>query len=121
MKLDPTKPVQTRGGKPVRILCADRADSAYPIVGLVMLESGYEEPEWWMPDGSCYQNGSSDEDLINVPEKHVMYFNVYKGDCKYSIRYSANGTREQADLSASGIVTRIACIRVEFEEGQFDD
>ena len=55
--------------------------------------------------------------LENVPEKHVRYFNVYiYGDCEVS---RLKESRARADAVAGN--GRIACVRVEFEEGQYDD
>ena len=47
------------------------------------------------------------------PKVHVRYYNMYQ---EYS---SSHPSREKADSYAYN--SRIACIRVEFEEGQFDD
>lgn len=44
------------------------------------------------------------------PEKRVRYVIVYP---------SANTTREMADRNAG--IDRTECVRVEYEEGQFDD
>lgn len=72
MTFDPTKPVQTRGGLPVRILCTDRQVAGPPerlcIVGLVRRGGG--EVLWsWNKDGSKHLHFSSDLDLINIPVK----------------------------------------------------
>ena len=78
-KLDLTKPVQTRDGRPVRILCMDRK-SKYPIVGLVLKKDGSETTESWLADGGYhYPACIGENDLINVPPKPVKYFvNVYR-------------------------------------------
>lgn len=55
--------------------------------------------------------------LENVPEKHVRYFNVYKtpdGEMSW-----LKESRARADAVA--VNGRIACVRVELEEGQYDD
>lgn len=76
-KLDLTKPVQTRDGRPVRILCTDRVGK-YQMVGLI-LEDGHEYVETWNLNGQKYEGIISDIDLINVPPKPVKYFiNVYR-------------------------------------------
>jgi hypothetical protein len=72
-KLDLSKPVQTRDGRKVRILCTD-AKSGLPIVGLVSccsdLGSPIEEIYAWMASGAVSLLGASTgADLINVPEK----------------------------------------------------
>ena len=50
------------------------------------------------------------------PVKHVMYVNIYPGSPAIC---AGNATRKDADLFAGA--TRIACVRVEFTEGQYDD
>ena len=75
--LDLTKPVQTRGGLPARIVCTDIKGN-YPIMALV-LRDGAEFPTTHLPDGRWHVTYEhSDKDLINVPEKRVAYANVYK-------------------------------------------
>lgn len=65
--LDLTQPVQTRDGRPVRILCTN-AKSDDPIVGLILHESGFESPAMWKPNGQ-WAHTSGDADLINAPQK----------------------------------------------------
>jgi hypothetical protein len=67
--LDLTKPVQTKMGASVRILCKDRK-GAHPVVGLMV--RGVKEEEqtmFWKLDGtSCLHH---DFDLVNVPPPKV--------------------------------------------------
>ena len=42
---DKSRKVVTRDGRPVRIICWDKKDSTYPIVGLVTNENGLSEKE----------------------------------------------------------------------------
>lgn len=73
MPIDFTKPVQTRGGLPVRILCTDLKSEQYPVVGLVSLgrDGLLEVLRTFTLDGKystdCAEQG---DDLINVPERH---------------------------------------------------
>lgn len=68
---DPTKPVQTRNGRPVRILATDRKHGEYPIVGLITRPCGEEELETWTKDGKTIDATSSHRnDLVNVPEEN---------------------------------------------------
>ena len=62
-------------------------------------------------------------DLSNLPEfqpvkKYVKYLNVYR-DGSNDVIFAEHETKEIADNQARS--ERIACIRVEFEEGRFDD
>lgn len=95
---DPTKPVQLEDGTPARIVCADRKGGC-PIVALI----GEQERVLTFE----YDGSSPYGTLVNVPEKHVRWVNIYP---------SAQETREGADAQAH--TDRIACIRVEFEEGE---
>ena len=66
---DPTKPVQTRDGRHVRIYTMD-AGGKYPIHGAIQSEADTWEHEAWMIDGSNVETGRLHiYDLINVPEK----------------------------------------------------
>lgn len=75
-EFDPTKPVQTRNGCEVRIICTDRAHSTYPIIGLVKGDSGEESALYVRKDGRTY-NHSCPLDFINIPEE--MWTNVLLG------------------------------------------
>ena len=109
-KFDPSKPVRTVGlHLPARIICDDRK-GAYPFV--VLVEHG----------GSEYadvvdSDGRGDAYVIeNIPQKIVRYVNIYPG---YQFKGVSSRTRREADAVSTS--HRRACIRVEFEEGQFDD
>jgi hypothetical protein len=65
--LDLTKPVQTREGHKVRILCTNRAGGLYPIVALVDEGRGIEVTGSWTRDGLNVVGDPSPRDLINVP------------------------------------------------------
>ncbi|MBX3547488.1 hypothetical protein, partial [Chelatococcus sp.] len=59
-------------------------------------------------------------DLINVPEKHELWVNVWKGDCG-NFFYSHHKTRADADGLAGSFGAdnvRVACLHREFEEGE---
>jgi len=74
-KLDLTKPVQTRDGRPVRILANDmKADQ--PVVGVVTNNDGREFVAQWDVSGKFYQRSTHEgpTDLINVPPKPVKYY-----------------------------------------------
>ena len=78
-KLDLTKPVQTRRGRPVRILATDlRSDC--PVVGIVSFPD-YDQVESWALSGK-YIPDDDDEyefDLFNVPVETRRYFPTTKG------------------------------------------
>lgn len=76
--VDLTKPVQTRDGKPVRILCTDRRHLDCHVVALVLVD-GNELVRSFYPDGRYLGGGANDNDLVNVPPKVVSeaYLNIY--------------------------------------------
>lgn len=114
--LDLTKPVQTRSGVPVRILCTDAKKENGPIIGLIQYKDGTESCYRWNADGRFMSpDCEHDYDLVNVPDKHVFYVNAYEHDPLLVPQRS----REEADRNAAK--DRIACVRVEWTEGQFDD
>jgi hypothetical protein len=123
--LDLTKPVQRRDGGVARLICTDVKDERAILSGQVTSEKGVEIVFHHYPDGRCFFGENNAYDLVNVPEPprvHVRYFNVYRSD------YDADGVR-----TGSGVVNRriadehsvnrnrIACKRVEFTEGEFDE
>ena len=74
-KIDFTKPVQTKNGRKVRVLCTDR-DGPYPVIG-------------WFDDGKFIKSYTSEGrhiigeesplDLMNVPEEVTVdtWLNFY--------------------------------------------
>jgi hypothetical protein len=121
MAIDWTKPVQTRDGRKVRVLCTDAPGSQYPVIGLI---EGDGDPETWTIGGVYAANGAtSNLDIINAPEPAVTltrWVNVYpdntvglpheeKGGCDFLHRQGRN-----ARGSTMTSVHRIACVPVTF-------
>ncbi len=71
MSLDLSKPVQTRDGRKVRILCTD-AKSAYPVIGLIE-DCGHEVQGTWTAGGRNHRAFETDYDLINAPTKRTVW------------------------------------------------
>lgn len=117
---DPTKPVQTRDGKPARIIATNRRSQggSYPIIALITHSTGSEEIALFTEQGLYNYGGlPSSTDLINVPEKRTYerWVNVYADG-------SAGGPhldRQSAD-SAGAHTGRVACIHIkrEYVEGE---
>lgn len=72
------KPVCTRDGKKVRIICFDVKGSTHPIIALI--EEGEDERLCsYMPNGSRYEDEKEwKDDLMMLPEKKEGWVNVYK-------------------------------------------
>lgn len=77
MTFDPKKPVQTRDGRPARILCADRNDPSIPIVAAYSDAPGAcEGISFHHADGTV--TGSRPHcDLVNVLKKNKQYAVLY--------------------------------------------
>lgn len=117
--VDLTKPVQTRDGRPVRILATDRKSPmrTHPILGLVDNGPNTEDVVCWMPEGRYHESQEHHFDLVNVPPPPpvVVYANVYPAGPRL---FGAYASRADADLGAGG--TRVGCMRIVLEE-RFDD
>lgn len=120
MTLDLDKLVQTRKGEPVRILAIDTKGD-YKLTGL--RDRGHDEvTECWTLDGRyrCDTSDPSELDLVNVPAEprvRIAYINVF-GTASASIH------RTRAEADSAPIVrchNRIACVKISYEEGQFDE
>lgn len=118
---DPTKPVQTRDGRPARIICTDSkcnySGVPQPIVAEVQVHNSSEftltthnETGHLWPD--CRPSGN---DLVNIPVKHTgtIWINFYPGPYGYVFN-----SKKIADECAGS--DRIACkeVTIEFTEGE---
>jgi hypothetical protein len=117
MSLDLTKPVCTRDGRPVRILCTDRKSSnGMPIVGAVADTTETESLSVWMKDGSFIRSDYlHDRDLVQAPEPLVeRWVNIYSNGTVYN----AGCTHETWKAARhQGSVFSIACVKVSFRPG----
>ena len=81
MKLDLTKPVQTRDGRKARILCTD-AHIGMPVIALVAEPSASERVVLYGADGNFFADKTEESrnDLVNVPETRKLAgrVNVYE-------------------------------------------
>lgn len=125
---DPTKPVQTRDGRPVRIICSDYVNSMgdKQIIYLIRHHGdcgGEYDCAYFADSNGRSHIGSPHQDLINVPVKHTGWMNIYPTNEYFD---AANfvmpnsgiyKTRDEADLR-NGHPNRIACIQIEFTEGE---
>lgn len=68
------KPVCTKDGKKVRIVCFDKV-GVYPIIALVQ-EKGMETCHFYSQDGKCVDCGS-EYDLVMLCKKKKGYVNIY--------------------------------------------
>ena len=110
------KPVQLANGTKARIICFDTKRSGdYPITTLVEVgESKYEDCRPYNNNGEAYYKYPG-TDLVMAPEEKVFYVNIYPEE-DGCIHHS----RKTADRAASH-GNRIACVKVTYTEGQYDD
>jgi len=107
MEIDITKKYKTRDGQDFTPL-SDKGRGNYPIIGFI---GSAKVIQRWSKDGRFV--GWPQEhhfDLVEVKEKKVAYLNVYP---------DSHRSRNIADAYAAE--NRIACVRIEYEEGQFDE
>lgn len=93
--LDFSKPIQTRDGQTVRILCTDRKHPKYPIIGAITRTDGMEVAEYWTTDGCIYASSkNSSLDLIQAPQprKHAELIKRWADDDSVRIKFKSAGT-----------------------------
>ena len=101
------KPVCTRDGRNVRIVCFD-AKCDLPIIALVTNIGGSESLMRYYSNGNFTNLNETGCDLMMLPDKKVGWVNVYK-----SQMYD---TLESAEKGHNRITDYIKTIRVEWEE-----
>lgn len=103
MALDLTKPVQTRDGRPVRILCTDRKIDRVdvPVVGLVTNKAGCEFIDFWSLTGVHLASRAGEGDLVNVPQRKSKWMNVYGGGSGGFFHDTKEACEEAAQRSSS--------------------
>ena len=111
--LDFTKPITTRDGRKVRILCTDGPNKSWPVVGYI--GNSFSESHW-QSNGWYNDNRADNSDLINPPIKRKVEFwvNIYPDSTENRIHES----RRDADMYSNP--RRIACLHFtrEYEEGE---
>ena len=120
---NPTRPIVTRDGHDVRIICTNRIDKTHSILALLFEDEDRDREEVYQytSKGEYYPNASSPHDLFFAPVKKEGWVNVYKyrSRCTHlsGIIYSS---KEEAESDAkdheSGINTYVTTIKIEWEE-----
>lgn len=111
--IDWDKPLRTKSGLPARLVSKRTGDDKY-IMGVIIEGKKRDRFEIYKSDGRYSDNDLSGLDLENVPEKIVRYVNYYPSGASYCYE-----TRDSAD--SASMYNRVSCVRIEFEEGQFDE
>lgn len=108
---------KTRGGNIATIIYHNDDDTNWPLIALV---KNINRPATYTKSGYFNLNTSNHEfDLIEPyvePKRGVGYLNVYEdGNISSDLHQTRLGADKRADEG------RIACIRVEWKEGQYDE
>ena len=115
MTVETGKTYRTEGGHDVCIYATDRG-GLFPVHGAVRSADGSWILTKWEKNG--VHSNPSRWTLVEVKPVQVRYVNFYRGG---GAGGGDNHTRKQADAVALGTGFRIACVRVPYTEGQFDD
>lgn len=111
-------PVQTRDGRPVRIICYDRKAEFHHLVGLVPTPDGSSEtPINFTEDGrmSIYQ--PTDLDLFMVTTKKEGWVNVYKNSKGDDYAGKIHSSEKEALTNVVTIGDKyISTTKIEYEE-----
>lgn len=116
--IDWTKPIRTKEeGLPARVIGTGKHYVGYQHVVAIDF-GGHEMIGVCGDDGVCKYSPTKGITIVNVPKKHSLWVNVYHGCGFGPTEYDAFGyaSKEKAD-KVSGL-GRLACVRVEFEEGE---
>lgn len=115
---NPTRPIVTRDGNSVRIICTDRDYKEYPIVALVQI-CGEERVCGYTEDGVYLGDIECSRDLFFAPRpktKKVLWMNIYKdadGDIASGDFYE---TEEEAFENRSTGLIYLGTSKIEWEE-----
>lgn len=115
MTIDFSKPVQTRDGRKVRVLCTDGPNRDRPIVGFV---EGDTDPSTWTKEGLYSEHGSpSPRNLINAPERVERWVPMFceKG---HGAMAALRDSREAAIDARVGLFPVLALLRITYEDGK---
>ena len=118
MKIEVGKYYKNERGQKVKIIEILSKESAAPspVIGCVFTNDIYACTMNYQMDGTNWEN--SKYDLIEEwkePKSGVAYINVYP-EC-----VDASAYKDRAETNKHKDNDRIACVRVEWKEGQFDD
>lgn len=108
------KTYKTRDGHDARVICVDAESDAFPVIALIggCPYALTREGRFYF----CKKENTIHDIVAPAPEKIVRYVNIY---CESDFSERCYSSRAAADLGADS--GRIACVRVEFHKGQFDE
>ena len=113
---NPTRPIVTRDGHDVRIICTNRIDKTHPVLALLFEDKNREVVYQYTPKGEYFSYASSPHDLFFVPEKKSGWINLYKINSIISPGPQAYNTKEEAESAAGNRSDYISTIKIKWEE-----
>lgn len=118
---NPSRPIVTRDGRDVRIICTDRENSDTPIVALIREKENasgkpYEDPYTFFANGRFLRGKEDSVDLFFASDKKVGWMNLYKRDFGLVKGGEVCDSEEAAKKIAAGDEDYITTIKVEWEE-----
>lgn len=115
---NPTRPIVTRDGHSVRIICTNRIDKTHSILALLFEDEDRDREEVYQytSKGEYFPNASSPHDLFFAPIKKEGWINIYH----YDGIENANAARRIYDTKeealACGNKGCVDTIKIEWEE-----
>ena len=109
--IDWTKPVRTKDGRAVRVLCTD-GPGDYPVIGIV---DDTPVPQTWTLDGCFWAKEFSECYLENAPQriKKTLWMNIFNDGS-----FDLFGAKEDADADRGDRVFACVKIAIDCEEGE---
>lgn len=115
---NPTRPIVTRDGRSVRIVCTDRNHSTRPIIALVQNDGG-EKIYSYREGGSWLDYTPSPSDLFFAPEKKSGWVNIYRTSFGNQVGEIYNSKEDAETLTKdyeSYVAAYVTTIKIEWEE-----
>jgi hypothetical protein len=109
------EPIQTRDGRPAKFI-AHVPEAAENASKLVILLDG--EVLTYYETGSFTRLDEHMSDLCMAPTVTKKWLNVYKHESGYTVGNNTWASQDEAHAGAKGSIGRIACIQIEFTEGE---
>lgn len=118
---NPTRPIVTRDGRSVRIICTDKADRDFPVVALITTNQKSEEVFLYTKNGKQRFNPESDLpfDLFFAPEKKSGWVNIYRTSFGNQIGEIYNSKEDAETLAKDyerAVAAYVTTIKIEWEE-----
>lgn len=108
-KLDFSKPVRTKDGRQVRIVCTDGPDTNFPVIGIIQ---GERFVNYWNFNGN--DPSLLHRDLVNVEPEVFYYMNIYERTPGGELYATTHLTTANADHSKG--VGRVGKMKIKLEK-----